>query len=59
MDYKPSKTFVKGFWIFVYGGVGALASYVAQLPPDQAGIATVVIAAGLKMLENFLKHYKG
>ena len=59
MVYLPSKTAVKGFWIFVYAVVGALISFVAQLPPDQSPFVIMGITAGLKMLENYIKHRKG
>lgn len=59
MVYLPSKTVVKGFWVFVYAGVGALTSFVAQLPPEQSGFAIMAVTAGLKMLENYIRHRKG
>jgi len=56
VNYKPSKTLMKGFTIFVYAGIGALIAFLAQLPPDQATPMIVAATGVLKMLENYVKH---
>lgn len=51
--YDFKKTLIKGLEIFIYGGVGALISYLSNLPQTE----TIVIAiAVLKMAQNYFKH---
>lgn len=50
-DWK--KTLMKGVEIFAYGGIGALISYLSGLPQTETIVAAI---AGLKMLQNYIKH---
>lgn len=50
--YDWKKTVWKGVQIFVFGGIGALASYLSGLPPTETVITAIAV---LKMLQNFLK----
>lgn len=50
-DYK--QTILKGFEIFVFGGIGALIAYLSGLPAEPTIVFSI---AALKMAENFLKN---
>ncbi|HDM77484.1 MAG TPA: hypothetical protein ENG51_13605 [Deltaproteobacteria bacterium] len=53
--FSWKKMIWKGIEIFCYGGIGALISWLAELPQTE----TVVVAiAVLKMIRNYLKHRK-
>jgi len=51
--YDWKKTVVKGLEIFIYGGIGALISYLSGLPQTETIVAAIAI---LKMFQNWLKH---
>ena len=51
--YDVNKTLIKGVEMFVYGGIGALISYLANLPQTQTIIISSMV---LKMIHNYLKH---
>lgn len=50
-DYK--KTLLKGALIFVYGGIGAIVSYLTGLPQTQTVAAAAIL---LTMVQNYVKH---
>lgn len=52
LGYDWKKTVWKGAQIFVFGGIGALVSYLSGLPATETIIAAIAV---LKMLQNFLK----
>ena len=53
LKYNWKKTLLKRIEIFVYGGVGAIISYLGNLPQTE----TIVFAiAFLKMIQNYIKH---
>ncbi len=51
-DYK--KTLVKGATIFVFGGIGAIVSYLTGLPQTETVAAATIL---LTMAQNYLKHH--
>jgi len=53
MAFDWKKTLMKGVEIFVYGGIGALISYLSGLPQTETIVAAIAI---LKMFQNWLKH---
>ena len=53
--YSIKKTVLKLVKVFVYGGVGAVASYLTNLPSTPV---IVLVVGVLVALENFLKHSK-
>ena len=46
-------TLRKGIEVFLYGGVGALISWLSGMPQTETIVATIAI---LKMIQNYLKH---
>ena len=51
--FKFSITFLKGIEIFIYGGIGALVSYLSGLPQTETVIAAIAV---LKMVQNYIKN---
>ena len=51
--YDWKITLRKGIEVFIYGGIGALISWLSGMPKTETVIATVTL---LKMLQNYLKH---
>ncbi len=51
--YEFKKTLLKAVEIFVYGGIGALISYLTKLEPTSTVVATIAV---LKAIQNYLKH---
>ena len=47
-------TLKKGALIFVYGGIGAIISWLTSLPETETIGITILL---LTMLQNFIKHY--
>lgn len=53
VPYNWKITAWKGIQIFVFGGVGAIISYLLGLPPTETILVTVAV---LKMLQNVIKN---
>ena len=53
--FKFGLMFKKGLEIFIYGGIGALISYLSGLPETETVMLSIAI---LKMVQNFVKNRK-
>jgi len=51
--YDWKITLRKGIEVFIYGGVGALISWLANMPRSETIVAIIAV---LKMIQNYLKH---
>ena len=51
--FKFGLMFKKGLEIFIYGGIGALVSYLSGLPQTETVIAAIAV---LKMVQNYIKN---
>ena len=53
LGYDWKITVRKGIEVFIYGGIGALISWLGNFPPTETVMLTIAI---LKMIQNYLKH---
>lgn len=58
MGYEVTITAKKGIINFILAMVSGGIVYLASLPPEQQVMGWGIVLAVMKMLENFLKHYK-
>lgn len=51
--FSIKKMLLKGLEIFVYGGIGALISYLSGLPQTETVVISISV---LKMVQNLIKN---